>query len=100
MKFFFYIWRLEKEAELLIFTKIHTLLTFMYLGYCYFQKTLLELLCTGRQIKAVTLEIPLDTEQEISVTISDSCLATSLDVSVPFSTVKKPVSVTEVGGFL
>ena len=57
---------------------------------------MLEFLCTNRTIKAVTVEVSLDTEQEVAVTVEDSTLATILDTTVPLSTVKKPVSITEV----
>ena len=57
---------------------------------------MLEFLCTNRTIKAVTVEVSLDTEQEVAVTVEDSNLATILDTTVPLSTVKKPVSITEV----
>lgn len=57
---------------------------------------MLEFLCDGKVVKSVTVEVPLNNEENISVTTDNSCLATILDSDVPLSTVKKPASVTEV----
>ena len=58
---------------------------------------MLELICSNKLVKSVTVEVPLDSEQDVNVAVSDSCLETFLDTVAPLSTVKKPVSITEVG---
>jgi hypothetical protein len=57
---------------------------------------MVEFLAEGKDVKSVTVEVPLDCEENISVTVDNSCLATVLDVNVPLSTVKKAPSITEV----
>ena len=57
---------------------------------------MLELICSNKLVKSVTVEVPLDSEQDVNVAVSDSCLETTLDTVAPLSTVKKPVSITEV----
>ncbi|XP_053394104.1 PCNA-interacting partner-like [Mercenaria mercenaria] len=59
------------------------------------ERKMLELLSEGKDVKSVTVEVPLDSEDNIFVTIDSSCLAARLDLDVPLSTVKKTPSITE-----
>ncbi|XP_060565444.1 PCNA-interacting partner-like [Ruditapes philippinarum] len=59
------------------------------------ERKMVEFLAENKDVKSVTVEVPLDCEENISVTVDNSCLATVLDVNVPLSTVKKAPSITE-----
>lgn len=56
---------------------------------------MLELLCRDKPVKSVSIEVPLDGD-DVTVTIDNSCLETLLDAQSLMSTVKKPLSITEV----
>ncbi|XP_052776621.1 PCNA-interacting partner-like [Mya arenaria] len=56
---------------------------------------MLKYLCEGRQVRAVEVEVPLDCEDNITVTIDDGCLDTLLVEKEVMSTVKKAPSITD-----
>lgn len=57
---------------------------------------MVEFLCGDKPVKSVCVEVPLASDDDITVTIDNSCLATLLDSQADLSTVKKPPSITEV----
>ena len=57
---------------------------------------MLEFLCEGRDVWNVTVEVPLDCEENMVVTATDSSLPDILQRPDVMSTMKKPHSVTDV----
>lgn len=57
---------------------------------------MIEFLCGDKPVKSVSVEVPLASDDDIMVTIDNSCLATLLESQTDLSTIKKPPSITEV----
>lgn len=59
------------------------------------EKKMLELLCECRCVKSVTMEVPMDSNDNVTLAIENSCIASILNADPASSTVKKPQSITE-----